>query len=274
MMRHRVGRIHHRNTTDQTQWIQEKWDLTLQMMWYNGMHNYPIWLIEVEQDLFLISYTQLYQSTRMMMPLYYCSSHHRNTTDRTQWIQEKWDLTLQMMWYNGMHYHPVSPIEVEIDLFSMYKFNTTNQGEGFCSIETTLTELNGYKRSEIWQFKWFCILECIITQFHRLKLRKIYSSLHLLNYTNQREWWCPSVIPITTETPLTKLNGYKRSEIWHCKWFGIQECIITQTNRLKLRKIYLSLHSLNYTNQREWWCPIETILTNLNGFKCFRFCNS
>ena len=114
-------RMLHWNTTDQCQWIQEKWDLTSQMIWYSGMLHYPIWLIEVEEDLFLISFIQLYQSTRMMMlhhVLYHnCLRSHRNTTDQTQWIQEKWDLTLKMIWYSRMHNHPVWLIGVEEDLF-------------------------------------------------------------------------------------------------------------------------------------------------------------
>ena len=112
MLRHIICQIrlrNHRNTTHQTQWIQEKWDLTLQMIWFLGMHNHPIWLIEVEEDLFIISFTQLYQSTRMM--------HHRNNTDQTQWIEEKWDLTLRMIWYYWMLYYPIWLIEVEEDLF-------------------------------------------------------------------------------------------------------------------------------------------------------------
>ena len=100
----------HRNTTDQTQWIEEKWDLTLQMIWYTGMHNHPVWLIEVEKDLFLTPFFQLYQSTRMMAP-------NRNNHHRTQWIEEKWDLTLQLLRYYGMHHYPVWLIEVEEDLF-------------------------------------------------------------------------------------------------------------------------------------------------------------
>ena len=86
------------------------------MIWYSWMHNHPFWLIEVEEDLFINSFTQLYQSTRMMM-LRHCSCNHRNTTDHTQWIQEKWDLTLQMIRYYWMHNHPVWLIEVEEDLF-------------------------------------------------------------------------------------------------------------------------------------------------------------
>ena len=105
----------HRNTPDQTQGIQEKWDLTLQMIWYSETLYHPVWLIEVEEDLFLTPFTQLYQSTRMM-PLRY-SSHHQNTTDQTQGIQEKWDLTFQMIWYSETLYHPVWLIEVEEDLF-------------------------------------------------------------------------------------------------------------------------------------------------------------
>ena len=105
-----------RNNHHQTQWIEEKWDLTLQMIWYSRMHYYPVWLIEVWEDLFINSFTQLYQSTRMMMPLLHIY-HHRNTTDRTQWIEEKWDLTLQMIWYNGMHNHPFWLSVVEVDLF-------------------------------------------------------------------------------------------------------------------------------------------------------------
>ena len=70
----------------------------------------PFWLIEVEEDLFLISFFQLYQSTRMTLPQW-------NTNRRTQWIEEKWDLTMQMIWYTGMHYYPVWLIEVEEDLF-------------------------------------------------------------------------------------------------------------------------------------------------------------
>ena len=97
--------IHH-----QTQWIEEKWDLTLQMILFSRMHNHPVWLIEVEEDLFLTTLFQLYQSTRTMM-------YNRNTEHQTQWIEEKWDLTLQMIRYFGMLYHPVWLIEVEVDLF-------------------------------------------------------------------------------------------------------------------------------------------------------------
>ena len=46
------------NKNHQTQWIEEKWDLTLQMIWYSGMHNHPVWLIEVEEELSLSSFTQ------------------------------------------------------------------------------------------------------------------------------------------------------------------------------------------------------------------------
>ena len=111
---------YHRNNTDQTQWIEEKWDLTLQMIWYTGMHYYPVWLIEEEEDLFLNSFFQFYQSTRMMMLRHICGSsphNHRNNYDQSQWIEEKWDLTLQMILYNGMLHHPIWLIEVEEDLF-------------------------------------------------------------------------------------------------------------------------------------------------------------
>ena len=101
---------HHGNTTDQTQWIEEKWDLTLQMIRYNGKPHYPVWLIEAEEDLFLTSFTQIYQSKRMMMPNW-------NNQHQTQWIQEKWDWTIQWFWYSGMLHHPVWLIEVEEDLF-------------------------------------------------------------------------------------------------------------------------------------------------------------
>ena len=106
----RRRRLLHWNTQHQTQWIEEKWDLTFQMIWFHGMHNHPVWLIEVEEDLFLISFFQLYQSTRMMMP-------NRNNSHQSQWIEEKWDLILQMIWYHRMHYNPVWLIEVEEDLF-------------------------------------------------------------------------------------------------------------------------------------------------------------
>ena len=91
----------HQNTTDQTQWIEEKWDLTLRMMWFFEMHHHPVWLIEVEEDLLIISFTQLYQSTRMMM------MPNWNNSDQYQLIEEKWDLTLQMIWYYGMLHYPV-----------------------------------------------------------------------------------------------------------------------------------------------------------------------
>ena len=100
----------HWNTHHQTQWIQEKWDLTLKMIWYYRMHHHPVWLIEVEEDLFLTSFFQLYQSKRKMVL-------HRNTHHRTQWIEEKWDLTLQMIWYSRMRHYPVWLIEEEEDLF-------------------------------------------------------------------------------------------------------------------------------------------------------------
>ena len=110
MMMLRHCSCNHRNTSDQPQWIQEKWDLTLQMIRCIRMPNHPVWLIEVEEDLFITPFIQLYQSTRMMLP-------YRNNNHRTRWIQEKWDLTLQMIWYYRMHYHPVWLIVVEEDLW-------------------------------------------------------------------------------------------------------------------------------------------------------------
>ena len=86
----------YRNNNHRSQWIEEKWDLTLQMIRFHRMLHHPVWLIEVEEDLFLTSFFQLYQSTRMMMP-------NRNTTYQSRWIEEKWDLTLQMIWYTQMH---------------------------------------------------------------------------------------------------------------------------------------------------------------------------
>ena len=85
-------------------------------MWFFEMHHHPVWLIEVEEDLLIISFTQLYQSTRMMMLLHFYY-HHRNNCYQSQWIEEKWDLTFQMIWYNGMPNYPVWLIEVEEDLF-------------------------------------------------------------------------------------------------------------------------------------------------------------
>ena len=108
---------YNRNTTHQTQWIEEKWDLTLQMIWHHRMHNHPVWLIEVEEDLFITPFIQLYQSTRMILPLLRLWNYHRNTSHQTQWIEEKWDLTLQMIRLYGMLHHPVWLIEVEEDLF-------------------------------------------------------------------------------------------------------------------------------------------------------------
>ena len=107
----------HRNNHHRTQWIEEKRDLTLQMIRFYWMLHHPVSLIEVEEDLFLTSFYQLYQSKRMMMPLHCHSNNHWNNTDQTQWIQEKWDLTLQMIRFYGMLHHPVSLIEVEEDLF-------------------------------------------------------------------------------------------------------------------------------------------------------------
>ena len=112
------------------------------------------------------------------------------------------------------------------------------------------------------------IAECSFTKSNCMQLRKIYLSLHSLNHTNQREWWCPSTaIVITTETPLTKLNGLKRSEVRHFKWLRILECVVIQLDWLKLKKTYSSYYTLNNTNQGEWWRSIETLLTNINRLK-------
>ena len=48
----------HWNTQHQTQWIEEIRDWTLQWFWYSGMHNHPVSLIEVEEELSLSSFTQ------------------------------------------------------------------------------------------------------------------------------------------------------------------------------------------------------------------------
>ena len=48
----------YRNNNHRSQWIEEKWDLTLQMIRYYWMHYHPVWLIEVEEDLFLTSFIQ------------------------------------------------------------------------------------------------------------------------------------------------------------------------------------------------------------------------
>ena len=132
----------HRNTHHQTRWIEGKWDLTLQMMWYNWMLYHPVWLIEVEEDLLLTPFSQLYQSTRMMVPIW-------NTTHRTQWIQEKWDLTLQMILYSGMHNHPVWLIEVgevlrissltqsyQSKRMSWWNWNNSHQSQPFQALPT------------------------------------------------------------------------------------------------------------------------------------------
>ena len=150
--------------------------------------------------------------------------------------------------------------------FSLHSFIHTNQGEWWRRIETILTNVNRLKRSEIRHFKWFGILECVVIQFDWLKLRKTYSSYYPLNHTNQGEWWR------SIETILTNVNRLKWSEIRHFKWLGILECIVTQSNRLKLGKSFASVHLLSPTNQSEWVGGIETILTNLNRFKRFQLC--
>ena len=77
--------------------------------------------------------------------------------------------------------------------------------------------------------------ECFITQFDWLKLRKSYTSLPLVNHTNQGEWWC------SVETILTKVNGLKRREIGHLKWLCILEWIITYFNWSETMIVYSSI---------------------------------
>ena len=102
----------HGNNSHRSQWTEEKGDLTFQMIRYSRMHHHPIWQIVVEEDLLIISFTQSYQSMRMMM-LYW------NYFLQCQWIEEKWDLTFQMIRYSGLHHYPIWLIEVEDDLFSI-----------------------------------------------------------------------------------------------------------------------------------------------------------
>ena len=195
-----------------------------------------------------------------------------------------------------MHHLPVWLTVVDDSLLIIQFFTPTNQGEWWCasnpfplfliivSTETRWTNINGPNRRDVWYFKCCSHSECSFTQFNWVQLRKIYSLFHSTIVSSQCERLCSAhvslvvSIPVlvyfrtTTETPLTKLNRLKRSEIWHCKWFGTPECIITQLDWLKLRKIYFSFHSFNFTSQREWWCRIETSTTNLYGFKCIQFC--
>ena len=106
----------HWNTNHRTQWIEEKWDLTLRMIWHIGMHLYRIPLTEVEEGLFLVSFNHLYQSMRMMLLCCQCD-YYRNSPGQTQWIEGKWDLTLKMIWQYQMNLHPIWLTEVEGDLF-------------------------------------------------------------------------------------------------------------------------------------------------------------
>ena len=205
----------HWNTNHRTQWIEEKWDLTLQMIWQHGMLYHPVWLIEVEEDLFITPFFQLYQSTRMMMLhlsilFYFHRRYHWNTTDQTQWIEEKWDLTLQMIWYSGMLHHPVWLIEVEEDLFLNsfnsvlpIKANELVELKQFSPISTVssasnsvnsndvadwnallliLNDLSDFISTPLFQrlmvtlyYNRRSIVECIISKCHRTKRRKICS---------------------------------------------------------------------------------------------------
>ena len=143
------------------------------------MQDHPVWLIEVEEDLFLISFFQFYQSTRMMMLQW-------NTTYQTQWIEEKWDLTLQMIRLNGMHDHPVWLIEVDDSLLIIQFYTHTNQGEWWCAThpfplfhiiipaEAVWTNINGPNWRDVWYFKCCSHSECSFTQFNRVKLRNFY----------------------------------------------------------------------------------------------------
>ena len=247
---------HHQNTTDRTQWIEGKWDLTFQMISYTGMHNYPIWLIEVQEDLFLISFFQLYLSTRMM-PLHGLR-HHRSSHHQYQAIQGKLDSTFQLLWPFWMHYHLVWLIEVEEGLLIIIQFFTpTNQGKWWCvthpfhiyiiivSTETRWTDFNGPNWRDVWYFKFCSHSECSFTQFNWVKLSKIYSSLYLIIDASQCEWFCSACISlvivtipdvlfwVTTETPLTKINWLKRSEIRHFEWSSACKCIVAQFDWLK-----------------------------------------
>ena len=176
----------HWNTTHQTQWIEEKWDLTFQMIWYSGMHNIPIWLIEEEEDLFLNSFFQLYQSTRMMT-LQQSSFHnypyyHQNNTDQNQWIEEKWDLTLQMIWYTGMHYYPVWLIEAEEDLF------LTSFIQLYQSKRMTLPNWNMNHQTQWIEEKWDLTLQMILyngMHRHPVWLIEVEEDLHVISFILQ-----------------------------------------------------------------------------------------
>ena len=139
--------------------------------------------------------------------------------------------------------------------------------------ETPLAKLNGLKGSEIWHWKWFDNTKWTSTKFDWLKLREIYSSFHSFVHTSQWECCCSTHPFLLTEVIKTNeaiapnFNRLKRREIRQFKWLGILKCFITQFDWLKLRKSYTSLPLVNHTNQGEWWCSVETILTKVNGLK-------
>ena len=162
----------HWNNHHQSQWIEGKWDLTLQKIRYHRMHHHPVWLIEVEEDLFLTSFIQLYQSARMMMPNW-------NNNHQTQWIEEKWDLTLQMFRYNGMHYNPVWLIEVEEDLF-LISFTQLYQSK-----RTMMPNRNNHHQSQWIQEKWYLTLQMIWQHgmlYHPVWLIEVEEDLFLISF--------------------------------------------------------------------------------------------
>ena len=166
---------------------------------------------------------------------YYHRRYHQNTPDQTQWIEEKWDLTLQMIRLHRMLYHPVWLIEVEEDLLIIQFLTPTNQGEWWCathpfppfliiiSTETRRASFNGPNRRDVWYFKSCSHSECSFTQFNWVQLRKIYSLFPDTVHASQCERLCSAHVSLvivtivvvffrmTTETPLTKVNVLKRS---------------------------------------------------------------
>lgn len=156
-----------------------------------------------------------------------------------------------------MHHHPVWLTEVDDSLFIIQFFTPTNQGEWWCasypfhpfliiiSTETSWTNINGPNRRDVWYFKCCSHSECSFTQFNWVQLRKIYSLFPDTVHASQCERLCSAhvslvivtivvvVFRMTTETPLTKVNVLKRSQIWHYKWSSILECIVSQFDRLK-----------------------------------------
>lgn len=190
------------------------------------------------------------------------SSNQRSSHHQYQAIQGKLDLTFQMMWQCWMHHHLVWLTEVDYNLLIIQFFTPTNQGERRCSAhpfplfliiiptETRWADFNGLNWRDVWYFKCCSHSECSFTQFNWVKLRKIYSLLYPIIHASQCEILCSAHISciivtivvvffrMTTETPLTKVNWLKRSEIWHFNRSSITECIVSQFDRLKLRKVY------------------------------------